>query len=210
MVKPHARKAFFEFMAGWSIYVKNPKHFGWRLTLPEIPEPEVFEHPIPMTDEQREFVFNATADGGGQASMFEVEKLNTIQRAKYSQAAKGFVYLKGDKGVKRINSLKPDFIAELIATEQRAGLQVLVWTTFDEECTVLREALGRLPAFKRPSLDEVAILTGKTPDTKRLEMLDGYRDGRVPILISRASMLGYGHEPAMHRIDDLQRVERFV
>jgi hypothetical protein len=29
-VKPHARKAFFEFMSSWSIYVRDPRRYGWR------------------------------------------------------------------------------------------------------------------------------------------------------------------------------------
>lgn len=44
-VKRHARKAFFEWMAGWSIYVRDPRRFGWRLNRPEIPKPIVIEHP---------------------------------------------------------------------------------------------------------------------------------------------------------------------
>ncbi|MHC5540143.1 DEAD/DEAH box helicase family protein, partial [Singulisphaera rosea] len=36
-VRPHARAAFFEFMAGWSIYVRDPRRYGWRAGMEPVP-----------------------------------------------------------------------------------------------------------------------------------------------------------------------------
>jgi len=40
-VKPHARTAFYQFMSSWSIYLRNPAHFGWGDILATLPEPEI-------------------------------------------------------------------------------------------------------------------------------------------------------------------------
>jgi hypothetical protein len=190
-VKKHAREAFFQWMSGWSIYVQNPKRYGWRLNLPEVPKPVIFEHRIGLTEPQREWLFTFNKDEAtGNLRMFADKDTNTIQRSKASQIAKGFRYLKGEAGrrVERIESLKPRFVSELIAAERAAGHQVLVWTQFTAETVILAEELARLaiPA------SEMAVLTGDTPEDRRVEILDGFRRGEIGTLIGRADMIGYG------------------
>lgn len=104
-IKQHARAAFFEWMSSWSIYVRDPRKYGWRLTGPNgpwtpPPEPTYFQHDIAMTPAQREFVmdFNSKAppaagDESGTIPMF-VGQVNATTSSKLSQAAKGFVYVK--------------------------------------------------------------------------------------------------------------------
>lgn len=195
-VKRHARKAFFEFMAGWSIYVRDPKRYGWRQGMPEVPEPEIFVHEIEANEEQRAQLLRLAAlEAGGQGLLYYERDTNAIQRAKLSQVAKGFVYLKGPnsekiKGgrkIKLIPSKKPAFVADLIRAEAAAGLQVLVWTIFDAESDLLADALDKTAGA--PTFD---LLTGKTKDSDRLAILERFRKGDSRILISRASMLGYG------------------
>ena len=96
-VKPHARKAFFEFMAGWSIYVRDPRKYGWRLGVERPPEPIMFRHELKLSQEQRDLVLAINADGANvseanRGSMFAGE-LNAIAANKLSQAAKGFQYV---------------------------------------------------------------------------------------------------------------------
>lgn len=187
-VKPHARAAFFDFMAAWSIYLKEPKRFGWRLELPDVPEPEYFNHELPVTPEQtaaaREVLGGDAAD-----SLFVVRETNAIERTKLAQIARGFVYRKGKNGASRtatrIESRKPRFIAELAASEVAAGHQVLVWTTFDEESSILADLLKGSPF----GWD---LLTGATPDDDRQRMLERFADGGSSVLIGRPRMLGYG------------------
>lgn len=188
MVKPHARKPFFEFMSGWSIYVRNPKRYGWRLNMPDVPEPVIFQHTIALTDAQREFIFNSSVKKDtGQGSMFGEPDMNTIQRNKHSQVAKGFVYVEGKADrVQRIASDKPNVVAQLIAEEAAHGLQVLVWTVFDAETDILMEEVNAR------RLDGVAVLTGETKEDDRVRILEDFRQGRIRVLISRANMLGYG------------------
>src|SRR5438132_1764893 len=52
-VKAHARKAFYAFMASWSLYMRDPARFGFADILATLPAPERAEYCLPATDEQR-------------------------------------------------------------------------------------------------------------------------------------------------------------
>lgn len=187
-VKQHARAAFFEFMAGWSIYVRDPRRYGWRLGIEPPPEPEYFHHTIALTPQQRALIMDVNADPRNTAernlgSMFAGE-LNAMAANRLSQAAKGFLYGPNRKPAP-VNSLKPGFVAELIASEVLAGLQTLVWTVFDEESRILSEMLAKMGIGAE-------LLTGATKPGDRLAILERFRLGQTPALISRAGMLGYG------------------
>jgi superfamily II DNA or RNA helicase len=84
-----------------------------------------------------------------------------------------------------IRSLKPDVVADLIYREAAAGLQVLVWTVFDEESNLIAGRLkGRGVNF--------AVLDGSLKESARLEILERFRRGELQALISKASLLGFG------------------
>lgn len=213
-VKPHARQAFFEFMASWSIYVNDPKRYGWRQTLPDVPKPTYHEVEVPCTQEQRDWLQRLSADQKtGQMDMFGGgSALNAIQRTKLSQVAKGFVYVKGSDGkanklyrdadpgrtlvgadgrAERIESNKAAVTARIVCDEANNGAQVLVWTVFDAESTLVKEAIER-DAAMYGGCSSMEVLTGKTSEVERLRILEDFRSGKVRVLISRASMLGYG------------------
>jgi superfamily II DNA or RNA helicase len=202
VVKPHARTAFFEFMASWSIYINDPKRYGWRKGMEEVPEPEMFVHEIEPTVAQREHLARLTVNTStGQMDLFGGGDTNAIQRGRLSQVAKGFLYrkkasgrgtenlefYKGDKGrlIERIPSQKPIFITRLVASEVDAGLQVLIWTVFDAESSILS---NRLREAQVPH----ELLTGDTRELQRLSILERFRKGESSVLISRAALLGYG------------------
>jgi len=186
-VKPHARKAFFEWMSSWSIYVNNPKRFGWRLNLPDVPAPTYITQVIKLTDEQAEAarILNIQKAGEGQVDLFANSSNGVTNRTKLSQIAKGFQYRKGSTP-ERIPSYKPDFVQDIVAKELRRNAQVLVWTVFDEEVQVLREE------FRKWNAPPVEYLTGDTPEEERVEILERFRRGEVRVLVSRAGMLGFG------------------
>ena len=208
-VKPHARQAFFEFMSSWSIYINDPKRYGWRQTLPDVPKPIYHEIDVPCTAEQRAWLQRLTADQKtGQMDLFGGGGgLGVTQRNKLSQVAKGFIYVKGSAGgdnadfaeideertpatgagkAERVNSHKPDAVRDIVLRESDAGNQVIVWTVFDEESTILVGLMeGRVSGG-------LGVITGKTSESDRIRILNDFRAGRVRVLISRASMLGYG------------------
>jgi superfamily II DNA or RNA helicase len=187
-VKPHARRAFFEWMSSWSIYVNDPKRYGWRRGQKDVPRPEYFTVPIRMTDAQRkalaEISVNTTT---GQADLFGGESKGIQERSKLSQIAKGFRYVKDGDGrrVKRVESLKPAKILRILKDELKRRAQVLVWTVFDEEVEILKQAL-------KPLGKAVGFLTGETDEAERVKLLEAFREGTIRILVSRPRMLGYG------------------
>lgn len=191
-VRPHARAAFFRWMASWSIYIRDPRKYGWRLGpgFVQVPEPTVIRHDIKPTFEQMSMMRLVAAGTNGRIGMFPVNDLNTIQRMKLSQLAKGFLYVKtdGKKTVELVPSLKPGFVANLIRSEVAAGRPTLVWTTFDAEADLLAFELRHPPG----AVIEFDLLNGKTPKRQRQEILDRFRFGESRCLISLASMLGFG------------------
>jgi superfamily II DNA or RNA helicase len=207
-IKKNARQAFFEWMSGWSIYVRDPRAYGWRQGMPDVPQPIMLPLDIPLTEEQREYIFSSTLEmphsprnkkrdkGSQHPRLFADQDTNTIQRGKYSQAAKGFVYQKDEKGqpkgFRRLASHKPKIVAELMAKEVKAGHKVLAWTSLDAETTILTEELEKLDPPLRLDFSRVAVLTGATSKTDRVEIIRRFRKGEIDLLITRARMLGYG------------------
>lgn len=203
-VKPHARQAFFDFMSTWSIYIDDPRRFGWRKEIPVPPAPVEFVHELEPTEEQRAASMLGTSDGTGQLCLIpEPGHRNFVQANQLSQVAKGFRYVLGSRGVadrypeqpavarepsglyERIPSLKPGFVARLTRDELAAGHTVLVWTVFDAESDLIAEELQRLGmAF--------GLLTGKVKPAQRSKVLEAFRSGASKVLVTRASMLGWG------------------
>jgi hypothetical protein len=176
-VKPHARTAFYRFMASWSIYMRDPARFGFGDILKDLPEPEILEYALPILPEQQRMAFTLTEAKGG---LFNDDRMGVKERIRLSELAKGFLY-GPNRSVQAFPSDKPRFVADLVAGEQRAGRQVLVWTSFDEEARILAELIG-----------DCAVLDGKMTEDARAQVLQGFRRGDVPVLLSKPSLIGYG------------------
>jgi hypothetical protein len=182
----HAEDAFYRFMSGWSIYLRNPAAYGFRDNLKDLPAPVVREHVIPPTPAQRAKMFRVP-DMTGQMAMFVSDKLDLKSRIKLSQIAKGFQYLRDEAGrYERIESNKPAKIAELARDELAADRQVLVWTVYDAEGEILRDE------FNRIGIGDAEILSGKTSMEKRAAILDRFRKGEIRCLVSKPVLLGHG------------------
>jgi len=180
-VKEHAREAFYRFMAGWSVYLRHPARYGFADNLKDLPEPEILVREIEPTAEQREAV-RVVPDSAGQCRLFEPPSLGVVQRAKFSQLAKGFYY-DGGKAVP-VSSRKPEIVAGIVRDEVAAGRQVLVWTCFDAESDILAELLS--------DVDGLEVLTGKVPTARRPAIIERFRKGGAPAMITRARLLGHG------------------
>lgn len=180
-VKPHARDAFYRFMASWSIYMRDPSRFGFRDILADLPDPVIHEYKLPLTEQQRMLMYRLTDAKGG---LFSDDRMGVKERIQLSQVAKGFLYEKGS-GSKRwveVDSEKPAFVADLVRQERTAGRQVLVWTTFDEEARILARLIE----------GDVAVLDGDMSDEARADVLERFRSGDVPVLISKPQLIGFG------------------
>ena len=182
-VKPHAKQAFYAFMATWSIYLRDPAHYGWRDVLAGLPPPEIIEEELPLTLEQHALLRELQVDMG--TGFLGAERMGVRERSRLAQLAKGFLYegAGAGRGVRRVRSQKPGRVAEIAYAEARAGRQVLVWTIFDEESEILAELLAR---------HEAAVLDGSTSPAERERLLEAFRSGAVRILISKPQLLGYG------------------
>lgn len=182
-VKRHARSAFFEWMSSWSIYVRHPERYGWHVPGEQPPAPVLFEHRLVMTQAQHDAAMRHNVDKEGQIALCPERNLSLVARGKLSQIAKGFVY--GETGTEHVESLKPEFIVDLIKREVESGLQVLVWTVFDEETAILAQLLNKTDVM-------FDTLSGSTKVADRELILEDFRHGRSSVLISKASLLGYG------------------
>lgn len=182
-VKPHARSAFYEFMASWSVYMRDPSRFGFQDVLAELPQPDVREYELPLSDVQRETMFGLVGKKGG---LFNDDRLTLSERSKLAQLARGFLYdgTGGKRRAVRYASAKPPMVADLAAADVADGRQVIVWTVFDEEGEIVSEHL--------PAGIERATLSGKQSDGEREELIRRFKAGGVPVLISKPSLLGYG------------------
>lgn len=190
-VKRHARAAFFEFMASWSIYVRDPRRYGWRQGFADVPAPEIIEHRLPITAEQQRWAQRLTEAPDGQRSLIDRDDRNAIQRGRLAQVARGFMYHRNGKrgpsgqNYARIESLKPQFVADLVRKEVKAGRQTIVWTVFDAESDLICEQLSAMGVDH----DE---LHGKTNTADRVTVRNRFLKGDSPCLVTKPSLLGYG------------------
>lgn len=185
-VKPHARQAFYRFMASWSLYMRDPAAFGFGDILATLPPPVLHEERIPLTDEQRRLLQDFAVRSG--KGLFATDTLGVKERAKFAQIARGFMY-EGTgplRAVLSVDARKPRRVAEIARAEMNVGRRVLIWTTFEAEGGVLADLLED----DRDS--RVAILTGSQSQEERQALLDRFREGDVRCLISKPSLIGYG------------------
>jgi hypothetical protein len=182
-VKDHALPAFYRFLSGWSCYVRQPARYGFGDNLKDLPAPQRFEHAIPVTRQQHAYL-SKIPDAQGQTSIVEPTKQDLVARTKLAQLSSGFVYQKDCKA-RRVASGKPGFIADLVRRELAEGLQVLVWTQFDETAEILDELLLDLA----PGIE---TLTGGVPLISRPGIIDRFKAGETRALITRPRLLGFG------------------
>jgi hypothetical protein len=90
VLKPHARKAFYEFLSTWSIFLKSPARYGFADNLHDLKPAQVIWLSIPITDEQR--VAAVKYGAKGQQGLFGINAGGMTNRNALSQIAKGFKY----------------------------------------------------------------------------------------------------------------------
>ena len=186
-IKPHAKAAFYRFMASWSLYLRDPKAFGFDDILASLPAPEIIEERCPITDAQRSAMTGILAEH--HVGMFGDDRLGVTPRSKLAQLARGFLY-QGTGKTRTIGSFPSEKVSSIlvwVARELAAGRPTLVWTTFDAEAEILAKALASIDTGA-----QIAVLTGDTPDAERLAILDRFRAGDIGCLISKPSLIGYG------------------
>lgn len=184
-VKPHARADFYRFMASWSIYLRDPKAFGFGDILASLPPPAIHELRLDMTPEQKRHMRRLLARRAPAIGLFPDDSLDLRQRAKLAQLARGFLYVqrRGRRRAPRVPSLKPAAAADLVRREVAAGRPTIVWTVFDEEAAILGAHLADLRG---------ARLDGSLDERARADVVDRFRAGELDYVIAKAQVAGYG------------------
>lgn len=180
-VKPHAQQAFYSFMASWSIYLRDPAAYGFADILATLPEPEIVEHVLAITEDQRAAMSGVLAVAG--RGLFD-ERLGIRERSKLSQIEKGFLY---GENARRVESVKPAAVASLANGDVQEGRQTLVWTEFDEESAILEEGF----AGNHRGL-VVGALHGSHTTEQREETIRRFKAGDLDVLVTKAQLVGYG------------------
>lgn len=165
-IKAHALRPFYAGLSHWSIFVSDPATYGWKDGGESLPPIHVHIHDVPMTDQQKSMVHRAGGDMYGTPG-------GITSRAKLSQLAKGRF-----EGA-NLKSCKPEYIRDLVAGWK--GESTLIWCIYDEE---------------QKSIDKMfpgcASMYGKTKAEQREQMIDGFRAGEIPVLVSKDKILGFG------------------
>jgi superfamily II DNA or RNA helicase len=183
VLKRHATEAFYRYLASFSIFIRNPKSYGFADSLAALkPWKEIYRR-VDMTEEQLK-VIGQWATKGKQALIPGVatKPRGMTQRGKFSQISKGFVY-NTDKATTLIASNKPKVISEIV--QSHLPEQVLIWTVFDEEGEIIKRELDKLGV-------KVCHITGKMKQNDRIENIDLFRHGKLDVIISKPRILGFG------------------
>lgn len=167
-LKPHALEPFYRALSHWSIFVTNPATYGWEDNAETIPPINVHIHDVPMTPEQTAIMRDVTG------SLFANDPGGITGRSALGQLGKGFY--RGE----HVPTNKPAFIANLI-DQWKHRTSTIVWCLYNAE----QELLAK-------TLPDAASITGSTPHDKRQELIDGFKAGKIPTIISKPKILGFG------------------
>jgi superfamily II DNA/RNA helicase len=119
-----------------------------------------------MTLAQREAVTRINGDLFGAPG-------GITSRSKLSQIAKGFA------GEDKVETNKPAFIRDLVASWPTES--TLIWCLYNRE----QDALAKM-------LPEAASMSGDTPHSERVKIIEDFQSGRLKTLVSKSKILGFG------------------
>lgn len=167
VLKPHALPVFYRALSHWAFFLTNPATYGWSDNSRGIPPINVHIHDVALTDEQTEVIGTETGE------LFATKMGGITSRSVMGQIAKG-----SHRG-KDIDTNKPAFVRELC--ESWPDESTIVWCIYNREQELLEQALP-----------EAASITGSTPLSKRQELIDAFKAGKIRTLISKPKILGFG------------------
>lgn len=188
VLKKNAIKPFYNELASWSIFIRNPAAYGFENNLKDLkPWKEVYQQ-VDMTEEQEKLI-HQWATKGKQRMLpgMPIKPRTMTERGKFSQVSKGFYYKRRANSSSNdtilVNSNKPQAVLDTV--NKHKGEQVLIWVTFDAEGNILEEII-------KDAGYNVAHITGSTKEDKRIELIEQFRDGKIEVMISKPRILGFG------------------
>jgi len=166
-LKPHALDGFYRALSHWCIFLTNPATYGWKDNTASIPPINVNIHDVALTDEQTDAVYRKTN------RLFVDQAGGITKRAALAQIGKGIV------DGERIDSMKPTFIRDLIASWPNES--TIVWCNYNLEQDVLA---AMIPG--------AASIDGNTDYEDRERIIDGFKSGTIKTLVTKPKILGFG------------------
>ena len=166
-IKPHAIGPFYRDLSHWCIFLTNPATYGWKDNAAELPPIKVHIHDVELTTKQKELV------GQKLGTLFAGDIGGITTRSALSQIAKG-----SHKG-ERIETHKPEFIRDLVATWPDES--TLIWCLYNHE----QESMERM-------FPDAGSISGATPIEERLRIIKAFQAGEIKTVITKPKILGFG------------------
>ncbi len=183
ILKPHARESFYKFLASFSIFIRDPKSYGFEDNLKNVPIPVIKKVVIPLTQEQIKESKKLSGSGGRFGFGFAPNIKGIQSRTKYSQISKGFIYENGDRrNVRKIESNKPKEILDIVNKYPKE--KIIIWTNYDEEADILEDMIS-------PHRKTVKV-TGKMKHEIRQKAEIDFKAGKIDVLISNSNIFAKG------------------
>ena len=174
-LKRHGIDAFYRHLAAWSVFMRDPRAYGFEDHTMDLPPLNVHYPRVGLTDEQREASREYET---GEQSLFGATPGGITSRSKVVQIANGFML--GDRK-RSFHSDKPIEVAR-IANELHGDDQILVWVNYDEEAAQLRELIP-----------DAVELSGRTKMKDRTDIVEAFARGEGPrVLIAKPRMFAHG------------------
>lgn len=180
ILKPHATESFYRYLSTFSIFLRDPKTYGFEDNLKDLKEPIINEIKVDVTSEQSRYIAKISKKKSGFGLIAKTDGI--VTSSKLSQLSKGFIYVDGRDKIDYVETKKPQVIFDLC--KKHPHEQVLIWTTFDEEGEILKKKLEK--EFT------VENLNGKMKQEKRIEVIESFLNNKLQILISKPKLLGFG------------------
>lgn len=167
-LKAHAVNAFYLALSDWSIFLVNPATYGWKDNTKSLPPIIVNVEDVALTDDQ-----SAIAKNYNQSLFAGMEAGGIVNRSKMGQLAKG------KYNGKRVDTLKPDYIAELCA--RHADESIIIWCKYNDEQDRLAELMP-----------DAGSIDGSTPVEERQDIVQRFQCGELKTIISKPKIMGFG------------------
>lgn len=167
-LKAHAVKAFYLSLSDFAIFLVNPATYGWKDNTKKLPPIEVSVESVDLSDEQ--IGLARQHDNGLFVGM---NAGGMVNRSKMGQLAKG----KYDG--RSVETLKPQYIADLIAKHPKES--IIIWCKYNGEQDTLASILP-----------DAGSIDGATPQEERADIIKRFQTGKLKVVISKPKILGFG------------------
>lgn len=161
-LKPHALRPFYRALTHWCVFLTNPGVYGWKDNAAPLPPIRTHVLDVALTRGQRAAAQvasrNLFGDVGGIGSRLKMARIA--------------------KGIGGAKSLKPQFVADLVASSPEP---CLVWCRYNAEQDRLAELL--------PAAGNIA---GRTGGDERERLIREFQTGARGVLLTKPKILGFG------------------